>query len=174
MKILRYPVASFEARHRYRREVLEALARENQWLPLGAANRTEWMVGWFVPGGIDDLAVQPIKGLYKTQVRQIGKHLDIPRPIMNQTPSPDMMRGITDEFALGVKYWKIDLVLDYLEGGLQREEVRKAGCSEAEIQLVSRMKELSAKRRTSRGETPPVDGTLGGGLRVDENPPKFR
>jgi len=170
MEILRNPARSFEVRHRYRREVLEDLAWENHWLPLGAANRTEWLVGWFVPGGIDDLPIQPIKGLYKTQVRQIGQHLGAPRSILEQAPSPDMMLGITDELALGVQYWKIDLILDYLEGGLLEEEVRNAGCSLGEIRLVSEMRELSRMRRSSAGEPPPIEGTRDGGFRLDHKP----
>jgi NAD+ synthase len=83
---------------------LESKARAQNWLLLGAANRSEWETGWFVKDGVDDLPYQPLMGLYKTQVRQLGRYLGVPGEIQQQVPSPDMMRGISDEYALGMSY----------------------------------------------------------------------
>jgi NAD+ synthase len=164
--IIRQPEAGMNARHIYRRKVLEEQATPNKWLLIGAANRTEWLVGWFVKNGIDDLSIQPIKGLYKTQVRQLASHLQLPTGVITQSPSPDMIKGITDEFALGMSYWKIDLALDYLDGGLTREEIVEAGCSEDEIQQVREMNRLSSWKRGMHPADPPVDGSSRGGLRI--------
>ena len=154
------------ARHIYRRKVLEGQAASNGWLLIGAANRTEWQVGWFVKDGIDDLSIQPIKGLYKTQVRQLAKHLQLPTGVIAQSPTPDMIKGITDEFALDMRYQKIDLALDHLDGDLTREEIAEAGCSEDEIQRVHEMNRLSSWKRGKRPMDPPVDGSSRGGLRI--------
>lgn len=162
----RYAEEVFYARHRYRREVLESQANTQNWLLLGAANRSEWEIGWFVKDGVDDLPYQPLAGLYKTQVRQLANYLGIPFEIRQQEPSPDMMRGISDEYALGVSYSTIDLGLDYLAGGLSREEVGTAGVTEEELQQVREMKELSSWKRRSMAEPLPVDGGPSGGLRL--------
>lgn len=164
--IIRQPEAGMNMRHIYRREVLEAEAWSKGWTLIGAANRTEWQVGWFVKEGIDDLPVQPIKGLYKTQVRQLTSFLQLPSGVIAQSPSPDMMRGITDELSLGMDYAKVDLVLDYLEGGLTIEEITEAGCVEREIRAVREMKRLSDWKRGTRMTPLPVNGGPSGGLRI--------
>jgi NAD+ synthase len=161
-----YAEALFYARHRYRRQVLEAKASAQKWLLLGAANRSEWEVGWFVKDGVDDLPYQPLIGLYKTQVRQLGRYLGVPGQIREQAPSPDMMRGISDEYALGMSYSKIDVGLDYLAGGLSRGAVKAAGVTERELARIREMKELSRWKRRRMIAPSPVDGGRSGGLRT--------
>ncbi len=162
----RYAEVLFYARHRYRREVLESKARARNWLLLGGANRSEWEVGWFVKDGVDDLPYQPLIGLYKTQVRQLARYLGVAGEIRQQAPSPDMMRGISDEYALGMSYSKIDIGLDYLAGGLSGEMARAAGVTEEELRRVREMKELSRWKRRRLSEPFPVDGGRSGGLRI--------
>ncbi|MCK4548304.1 MAG: NAD(+) synthase [Candidatus Eisenbacteria sp.] len=164
----RYAEELFYARHRYRREVLESKARARNWLLLGGANRSEWEVGWFVKDGVDDLPYQPLIGLYKTQVRQLARYLGVPGEIRQQAPSPDMMRGISDEYALGMSYSKIDIGLDYLAGGLSKGVVRAAGVTEEGLRRVREMKELSRWKRRRISEPFPVDGGRSGGLRIGE------
>jgi NAD+ synthase len=160
------PEGGMNARHRYRREYLEIQAREQNLLLLGAANRTEWLVGWFVKHGIDDLPIQPLIGLYKSQVRQLGQYLGLPRPILDQSPTPDMVKGITDEFALGLSYEKIDLILDYLAGGLSKETILSASCSESDILHVTQINHYSGWKRGETDYLPPVDGGPNGGVRL--------
>jgi NAD+ synthase len=156
----------FYARHRYRRQVLEVKAAERNWVLLGAANRTELEVGWFVRGGVDDLPEQPLIGLYKTQVRQLAQHLGVPRGVLQQAPSPDMMRGITDEYALGLSYDKLDVGLDRLAGGVTADEARDAGVTDADLRLIHRLRELSMWKRSGAPPSFPIDGGPDGGLRV--------
>jgi NAD+ synthase len=139
--------AAFNTRHIYRRKFLEQQAEEKNWLVLGAANRTELMVGWFVKGGIDDLPFSPIIGLYKTQVRQLAKYLGLPLEIQNQAPSPDMAKGITDESALGISYDNLDIILDYIDCGVSDQEIVSKGVSKKNLFLVRTMNNLSAWKR---------------------------
>ena len=169
--ISRHTRVGFDVRHRYRREVLETKAAAHNWLLLGAANRSEWMVGWFVKGGVDDLPFQPIIGLYKTQVRQLAAFLGMPDEVQAQAPSPDMMKGITDEFALGMSYSKIDVVLDHLEGGLAKESLVAMGITEEEVHRVDEMKRLSSWKRGRMLMPLPVDGGPTGELRVQSTKP---
>jgi len=158
--------AAFNARHIYRRRALEKEAAARNCFLLGAANRTEWLTGWFVQGGVDDLPHQPLKGLYKSQIWQLGAFLQVPAEVLAAIPSPDMMKGITDEFALGMSYGNIDLALDFLEGGLTAQEVAEAGVIKEQIDRVDEMKRLSAWKRSSSQLPPPVDGGPSGGLRL--------
>jgi NAD+ synthase len=164
---IRHLEAGFNARHRYRREVLEQIAKEKGCVLLGAANRSEGMVGWFVKDGIDDLPIQPMIGLYKTQVWQLADYLKLPDHIRHQKPSPDMMKGITDEFAIGMQYERLDEILDYLEKGMSDEQLTNNGVSKKELKHVQDINRLSAWKRESEHVTPPVDGGVGSSIRID-------
>ncbi len=170
---VRHIEASFNARHIYRRRVLEKKAKEENLLLLGATNRSEWEVGWFVKGGIDDLPHSPLIGLYKTQIKQLAAYLGIPSEVKNQIPSPDMMRGVTDEFALGISYNKIDIILDGLDHNLSEAEIIVRGVKKKEISLIREMNRLSAwKRGAQHSERPVADRGNGGWRNSDITFPK--
>ncbi len=165
-----YPLAGIEARHIYRREVLERFAEQSNLLLIGAANLTEMLTGWFIHRGVDDLPIQPLTGLYKTQVRQLSSHLGLPAGVLEAKPSPDMIPGIDDEDGLGLPYSKIDLALDHLDGGLSRAEVLAVGVRAREIETVRKMHVLSAWKRDTDAIPPAVDGRRRGGFRLDLAP----
>jgi len=133
---------------------------------LGTANRSEYLVGWFVKDGIDDLPFSPLIGLYKTQVRQLSEFLGLPFKIRNRLASPDMVKGITDEFALGISYTALDIILDGLDRSLPNEQIAAAGVSKEQISHVRRMNQLSAWKRTNKPLDRPADGGIAGGLRI--------
>ncbi|KPJ74954.1 MAG: hypothetical protein AMS14_04530 [Planctomycetes bacterium DG_20] len=158
---------AFNGRQIYRRERLNQKAKERAALVLGAGNRSEVLTGWFVKDGVDDFPFSPIAGLYKTQVCQLAHYLGLPPEIIDQAPSPDMMRGMTDEVALGVDYDRIDLVFDATERGLPDEELLAAGLTQRQIDLVREMNRRSAWKRNPDHPAPPVDGGIRGGFRVN-------
>jgi len=139
--------AAFNARHIYRRRFLEQRAREKNCLLLGAANRSEWMVGWFVKGGIDNLPFSPLIGLYKTQILRLAEYLDLPPQVRSRTPSPDMVKGITDESALGISYATLDIILDCTERGMSDTQILSSDISKEDLCLVRTMNNLSEWKR---------------------------
>lgn len=92
-------------------------------LVLGCANHTEEVTGFFVKYGDSAADIAPIAGLYKTQVRQLAEYLEVPPQIINKTPSPDLLPGITDEYILGMTYDLLDRILVRLERGLEHDIV---------------------------------------------------
>jgi len=166
MPMPRYDAFGFSARQTRRREILEEKAAARNLVFLGGANRSEWLVGWFASGGVDDVPLQPLTGLYKTQVRQVAAYLGMPDKIQTQPPSPDMMKGLTDEYALGISYSKLDVVLDHLEGGLSRDDLTAVGITEKDIELVREWNLKSAKKRHPVDYPPPVHGGATGGFRI--------
>jgi NAD+ synthase len=148
-RTVRYVERSFNARHIYRRRFLERKGEEQNCLVLGAANRSECMVGWFVKDGIDDMPFSPLNGLYKTQMRQLATHLNLPAKIQQQAPSPDMAKGITDEHAMGINYEKLDIILHSLDNNFSDEQMTRAGVTKKQVAHVRRMNSLSAWKRTS-------------------------
>jgi NAD+ synthase len=56
-------------------------------------------------------ALNPIGDLYKTQVRQLSRALEIPDIIIDKPPSADLWVGQTDEGELGFTYERVDKLL---------------------------------------------------------------
>ncbi len=147
---------SFSARHITRRRLLEDSATERNLLVVGAANRTEWLVGWFVKDGVDDLPIAPLLGLYKTQVYQLARFLEVPAVIVQQAPSPDMLPGLIDEAALGFRYETLDAVLSHVERGTDNKAAAVFGVSPHEVEQIRKLWQLSAWKRSTRHEYPLV------------------
>jgi NAD+ synthase len=119
--------AHYRIKHRVRMVLLYLRAELENRLVVGAANKTEVSIGFFVKHGCDDASdVMPIAGLYKTQVRALARHLGIPAHMIEKPPSPDIIGGITDEEAIGVPYEGLDLILAGLERGLSVPDLAKA------------------------------------------------
>jgi len=90
-------------------------------LVLGTSNKTELLLGYGTLHGDMASAVNPLGDLYKTQVRQLSRHLGVPAPIVEKQPSADLWEGQTDEAELGFTYEEVDKVLCLLVD--QRYEV---------------------------------------------------
>jgi NAD+ synthase len=80
-------------------------------LVLGTSNKTELLLGYFTKHGDGACDLEPIGGLYKTQVKQLAGHLKIPDSIINKIPTAGLWKGQTDESEIGMKYSDIDAIL---------------------------------------------------------------
>lgn len=78
---------------------------------LGTGNKTELALGYFTKYGDGGVDVLPIGSLYKTQVRQIARKLNVPGKIIEKTPSAGLWEGQTDEEELNTTYEKADKIL---------------------------------------------------------------
>lgn len=83
-------------------------------LVLGTSNKTELLLGYGTLHGDLASALNPLGDLYKTQVRQLSRHLGVPEPIISKPPSADLFEGQTDEADLGYTYEEVDRMLYYL------------------------------------------------------------
>jgi len=147
--VLRRANAYYRAKHRIRMVVLYLRAERENLLVVGSANRTEYRLGFFVKHGCDHAAdAMPLLGLYKTQVRTLGRYLGVPERIIEKPPSPDVLPGIVDEEALGIPYEKLDLVLSALEEGWDGKRTAEAlGLEEGDVEKVKLMSERSEHMR---------------------------
>jgi NAD+ synthase len=80
-------------------------------LVIGTSNKTEILLGYSTHYGDSASAMNPIGDLYKTQVRQLSRALNIPAPIIDKPPSADLWAGQTDESELGFTYEEVDKLL---------------------------------------------------------------
>jgi len=120
--------AYYRAKHRLRMILLYLYAELENRLVVGAANKSEYKIGYFVKHGCDDATdIMPLLNLYKTQVRELAHYLNIPARIIEKPPSPDVMPGFADddEEVLRISYKKMDLILLALEKGWEVSDIVK-------------------------------------------------
>lgn len=96
---------------RIRMIYLYDLSAELNALVVGTGNKTELLLGYFTHYGDGACAIEPIGHLYKTQVKEIAKYLNIFPSIINKAPSAGLFDGQTDEEDLGGTYQEIDNML---------------------------------------------------------------
>jgi NAD+ synthase len=80
-------------------------------LVVGTSNKTEILLGYSTLYGDSANALNPIGDLYKTQVRQLSRAMNIPSPIIDKPPSADLWEDQTDEGELGFTYAEADKLL---------------------------------------------------------------
>ena len=118
--------ASYVSKQRVRLVVEYLLAEEQNLLVVGAAHRTEDLVGLFVKFGVDDAAdIMPLKNLYRSHIVQLAEFLGVPEEVRERTPNPDIIPGVSDKYAdiLGVPCDAVDLLLYGIEHGLGDEDI---------------------------------------------------
>ncbi len=113
-------MAEVSSKQRARLLVAYKVAEEYNLMVAGSSHKTEQMVGLFVKYGIDDGAdIMPLKNIYRSQILQLAEYINIPDEIIDRSPNPDILPGITDKYRdyCGMDYLKVELILL----GIQRE-----------------------------------------------------
>lgn len=107
-------------------------------LPVGTSNKTEILLGYSTLYGDSASAINPIGDLYKTQVRQLSRAMNIPAPIIDKPPSADLWADQTDEKELGFTYEEVDKLLYLLvDQRYSPQEAVEAGFNEAFVKTVT-------------------------------------
>ena len=141
--------AYYRIKHRMRMVLLYLYGELGNKLVAGAANKSEYQIGYFVKHGCDDATdIMPLLNLYKTQVRELARYLNIPSRIIEKPPSPDILPGIIDEEVIGIPYEKLDLILLALEKAWEIVEIAKV--LEIEEEKVVYVKKLIGKSEHMR------------------------
>jgi len=83
-------------------------------LVCGTLNRTELLLGYHTKHGAAAADLRPIAGLYKTEVRALARHVDVPTAVVERTPTAGLWAGQTDEAELGAPYGLLDVLLHEL------------------------------------------------------------
>lgn len=133
---------------RSRMALLYALAIDKGVLVCGTGNKSELLTGYFTKWGDGACDLLPIGDLYKTQVRQLAKHLGLPRVLITKPPTAGLRPGQTDEGDLGVSYQELDAVLRGLELNHDLATIqRKTGLSRTKVVRVEALVRSSEHKR---------------------------
>lgn len=117
-------------------------------LVIGTSNKTEILLGYSTIYGDSACAINPIGDLYKTQVRQLSRAMNIPAPIIEKPPSADLWADQTDEKELGFTYEEADKLLYLLvDQRYSPREAAEAGFDEKFVNaVVTRIQRHQFKR----------------------------
>ncbi|MFH1845680.1 MAG: NAD+ synthase [bacterium] len=138
---------------RARMIVLYDLSARDDSLVLGTGNRSEWLLGYTTLYGDNACALNPIGDLYKTEIRLLAAHLELPEVLLQKAPSADLWSGQADEDELGFTYAEADRLLHHLvDEGLGERQLHALGF---ESRLIERVRSRLFKTAFKRS-LPPV------------------
>ena len=111
-------------------------AREGA-LVLGTSNKSELMLGYGTLYGDLASAINPIGDLYKSEVFELARYLQVTPSIIEKPPSADLWAGQSDEADLGYTYEQLDGAMRlYVDERLSKEEVLSRGVDEAMLSMI--------------------------------------
>lgn len=138
---------------RTRMSLLYFHANQLNRMVIGTGNKTEILLGYYTKYGDGGVDLEPIGGLYKTEVWELSQRLGIPDSLITKKPSAGLWAGQTDEDELGISYMKVDEVLRMLEEGAETEKIlNKIGISAEQLNSIT----LRIERNEHKRKAPPV------------------
>lgn len=143
-------VAASNFKQRCRMSMLYYHAERLYYVVIGTPNKHEVEQGFFVKHGDGGADIMPISNLYKTQVYQIAEFLNIPKEIIQRTPTSDTYSAeqTQEEFFFQLPFEEMDLVWYGYENKYPANEVAGAlGKTETEIKSIYH--NFSRKQRTT-------------------------
>jgi len=149
-KLSRRVTAIMLPKLRMRSLILYYHAALGNLLVAGTTNKTEYLLGHYDKYGDGACDIEPIRGLYKTEVKRVAKYLGVPGKIINKPPTHDLFAGsiLTDEAMMGMSFEDVDLILEKLEKKEGEEEIaRELGI---EIGLIREVERAIENQRLNR------------------------
>lgn len=98
-------------RARIRSDLLYYYANSKNLLVVGSSDKSEYMIGYFTKFGDGASDILPIVSLYKTQVRELARHLAVSESIILKKSSPNLWLEHNAEEEIGAQYEEIDMIL---------------------------------------------------------------
>ena len=134
---------------RERMTILFDQAKKLDALVLGTSNKTEILLGYSTVFGDNASSLNPLGDLYKYQIWQLCRHLELPAQVIDKAPSADLWPGQTDEGELGFSYELADEVLHLLfDQGCGRRRSSSAATRSGVVRRIVRLEQrFRFKRR---------------------------
>jgi NAD+ synthase len=113
-------VAATNYKQRIRKTIEYYYADRLHYAVVGTPNRLEYALGFFVKNGDGSADLKPIAHLYKTQVYQLARHLDLPAAVVSASPTTDTysLPQSQDEFYFALPHDQMDAALHAIDSGL--------------------------------------------------------
>jgi NAD+ synthase len=134
-------VAASNFKQRSRMSMLYYHAECRYYAVIGTPNKHETEQGFFVKYGDGGADIMPIGNLYKSQVYQLARYLEIPQEIISRTPTTDTYSAeqTQEEFFFQMPFEQMDMIWFGYENSYSAAEVgAELGISEKEIEGIYR------------------------------------
>ncbi len=143
-------VGASNFKQRMRMAMLYYHAELRNYAVIGTAQKNERDLGFFVKYGDGGTDINPITHLYKTQVFQLARYLDVPAEIQARTPTTDTYPGgsTQEEFFYRIPFETLDLIWLGFEQGLTTEVIATA-LDLTNEQVSNVVKDIISKRQTT-------------------------
>ena len=96
---------------RIRMSLIYYYANQKNYLVTGTGNKSEILIGYFTKHGDGACDFEPIGDLYKTEVFELSRLLDVPTEIIDKPPRAGLWDNQTDEAEIGMSYDLLDQIL---------------------------------------------------------------
>lgn len=152
-------VAASNFKQRTRTAMLYYHAELRNFAVIGTPNKNEHDQGFFVKHGDGGVDLKPIVHLYKTQVYQLARHLDVPEDIQRRTPTSDTYSApaTQEEFFFRLPFDLMDQLWHAQERGLTPAQAAP-DLGLTETQVAHAFADFDRKRRSTHYlRTPPLD-----------------
>jgi NAD+ synthase len=108
-------LANANSKSRLRMMTLYHIATVTNGIVVGTGNKVEdFGVGFFTKYGDGGVDISPIADLYKTEVRELGRYLEVPQEIIDATPTDGLWDDDrNDEEQIGSTYEELEWVMEY-------------------------------------------------------------
>lgn len=109
---------------RIRMSIIYYYANAKNYLVSGTGNKSEILIGYFTKYGDGACDIEPIGDLYKKEVYELAKLLEVPQEIIDKPPRAGLWNNQTDEEEIGMGYDLIDQILYlYTEENVEDAEI---------------------------------------------------
>ena len=144
-------------RARVRANILYYYANAKNYLVLGSSDKSEYLIGYFTKYGDGASDIVPIISLYKLQVRELARFLDVPKSVIEKKSSPHLWKDHIAEDEIGASYEEIDAILYCLyEKNLSTSET--VNLTNIDEKIVEKIQQLYFKSTHKRNlQTNPLE-----------------
>lgn len=130
-------VAASNFKQRTRMAMLYYHAEQRNYAVIGTPNKNEHEQGFFVKYGDGGADIRPIVHLFKTQIYQLARYLDVPQEIQQRPPTTDTYSAPStqQEFFFRLPFETMDLLWYAQEHGVAADEAAQVmGLTEVQVQ----------------------------------------
>ncbi len=128
-------------RARIRMNILYYYANLKNMIALGSSDKSEFNIGYFTKFGDGAADLLPIVSLYKTQVREMARYLEIDERIITKKSSQHLWPNHEAEHEIGLEYEQIDSILYcILDKKMSIEDTAKE--SQIDIKLIEKIYQM--------------------------------
>lgn len=134
---------------RLRMVLLYEHANKTHSLVCGTSNKSELLIGYFTKYGDAGVDFMPLGDVYKTQVWEIAKRLNLPKSIIEKPPTAGLWKDQTDEKELRMSYDELDQILVGLERKMEVDAIAQSlDIAKKDVERIHQMRIVSQHKRS--------------------------